>query len=57
MSNVEAIKAGTSTREPGKKITPFGFTNIIWPLELKVPKIEDGSTPTTRLRAIEPEEG
>ena len=50
--SVLATSPATSTRAPAPKSTPFGFSSQTWPLLVRLPKIADGSLPTTRLSTL-----
>src|SRR3989304_3620117 len=49
----EATKPPTFTCEPVPNNTPLGFRTKTWPLALRLPRIELGSWPRTRLRAMD----
>ncbi|SPT37819.1 Uncharacterised protein [Achromobacter denitrificans] len=48
MFAVVATRPPTSMRAPLPNTTPFGFTSITVPLAFNLPKIAEGSLPTTR---------
>ena len=57
MGSVEAVKAAVSTTAPAPTAIPAGFTSTSRPLERSVPKIAEGSAPTTRLMEVLVAEG
>jgi len=50
--NVDVTSPATSTRAPWPNSTPFGFNSHTWPLLLRLPRIDDGSLPVTRLSTL-----
>ena len=52
MFNVDATRPATSTRAVAPNNTPLGLSNHTWPLLLRLPKMADGSLPTTRLSTL-----
>ncbi len=53
MSREDASSAPTLTDEPWPNSTPFGLTRNTLPFALKLPRMTDGSAPSTRLSATE----
>src|SRR5450830_1157622 len=53
MFKVEATKPPTLTEAPLPNKMPFGFTRNTLPLAVKLPRMLDGSAPSTRLRTTE----
>ena len=46
---MDVTSPATSTRAPWPNSTPFGFNSHTRPLLLRLPRIDDGSLPMTRL--------
>src|SRR5689334_22005003 len=57
MGSVDAVKPAVSTTAPLPTAMPAGLTSTRRPLELSVPKIEEGSGPRTRLIEVLVAEG
>src|SRR5437870_5330457 len=53
MFKVDATRPPTLTELPAPNRMPLGFTRKIFPLEDRLPKMAEGSAPTTRLSATE----
>src|SRR5450830_1517311 len=53
MFRVEATRPPTFTDEPLPNRMPFGFTRNTLPLAVKLPRMLDGSAPSTRFRVTE----
>jgi len=53
MLRVDATKPPTLTDAPWPNKMPFGFTRNTWPLAVRLPRMRDGSAPTTRFSATD----